>query len=154
MIRAVKENEVKTLFEIVKITFKGISIDENIEKTFGKVIGKDWWERKAEDIQRDFDADPLGVFVEEIDGKIAGFITTFSDSKNNTGRIPHLAVLPGYQGKGIGRKLLEHSFAHFKKQGLKLARIEVLVNNANAHKLYTKMGFKEVAGTIHLGKSL
>ena len=150
MIRIAKPEEIGALIEIIRITFEKVSIDKSIEDHFGRLTGTPWINRKAVDIRRDLAQNPQGVFVKIVDNKIAGFITTVIDSEFSTGRIPHLAVLPEYQGKGIGKELLRHALQYIKDSGMKLMRIEVLAHNKGALKLYREFGFEEVSTQLHL----
>ena len=150
MIRIAKADELGELIDIIRRSFQDVSIDKSIENSFGQIIGKPWHERKAADIKRDCALNPEGVFVKVIDGKIAGFITTFLDRDSSTGRIPHLAVSPEFQGKGIGSELLAFALQYIKISGMKLMRIEVLAQNKKALEMYTKAGFKKIAEQLHL----
>lgn len=52
-----------------------------------------------------------------------------------------LAVTPAFQKNGIGRKLMTSAFELAKKQGIKAVRLDVLVENIPAQKMYEKLGF-------------
>jgi ribosomal protein S18 acetylase RimI-like enzyme len=150
MIRVASPSETDVLVDIVKKSFEKVSIDKAIEDSFGQIIGKAWHERKAADIRRDCALNPEGIFVKVADGRIAGFVTVYLDREASTGRIPHLAILPEYQGKGFGRELLFHALKYIKASGMKLMRIEVLSHNKAALEMYLKAGFKEVSKQLHL----
>jgi ribosomal protein S18 acetylase RimI-like enzyme len=150
MIRTARPEEVDELVDIVRRSFADVSIDKAIEETFGRVIGMAWHERKALDIKRDVKLNPEGIFVRLEKGIIAGFITTAVDRDSGTGRIPHLAVLPEYQGKGIGKALLNHALRFLKTSGAKMMRIEATATNKKALELYVKTGFKEVSRQVYL----
>jgi ribosomal protein S18 acetylase RimI-like enzyme len=150
MIRKARPDETDELVGIVRRSFEKVSIDKSVEDAFGQIIGLAWHERKAADIRRDCGLNPDGIFVKEIDGKLAGFITTFLDKDASTGRIPHLAVDPAFQGKGVGKELLTRAMTYIKSSGMKLMRIEVLAHNAAALEMYKKAGFIEVAKQLHL----
>jgi GNAT superfamily N-acetyltransferase len=53
------------------------------------------------------------VLVRTGDGKVVGFITTISDGAS-CAYIPHLEVLPAYQGKGIGSELVRRMLARLQ----------------------------------------
>lgn len=150
MIRLCKNEEYGVLIEILRESFAVGSIDKRIEDRFGKIIGCEWWERKEVDIKKEFEANPSGVFVFEIDGKLAGFITTSLDKRFSLGRVHTLAVSPKYQGAGFGTKLLKYALEVFKTNKMKLARIEVLEDNPNAYELYKKLGFEPTAKQVVL----
>ncbi|MEI6846302.1 MAG: GNAT family N-acetyltransferase [Candidatus Firestonebacteria bacterium] len=150
MIRAYKKEEYVALVEIIRDSFAGGSIDSRIENKFGRLIGAEWWERKATDILKEVESNPAGVYIQEFEGKPAGFITTSMDKRFSVGRVHTLAILPKYQGAGFGTLLLKHALKVFKADGMKLARIEVLEDNPNAYRLYKKLGFEEAARQVHL----
>ncbi len=52
-----------------------------------------------------------------------------------------LAVSPDYQGIGIGRQLLERVIDYAREQGHCAVTLEVRRDNANALKLYRRLGF-------------
>lgn len=51
------------------------------------------------------------------------------------------AVSPAYQGKGVGRKLIEAAIILSKEQGKKAVRLDALASNTPAHQLYEGLGF-------------
>ena len=52
--------------------FEGIAIDQNVEKQFGVLAGRDWRWRKARQVDEDCEVNPDGVFVAEEAGKVLG----------------------------------------------------------------------------------
>lgn len=60
---------------------------------------------------------------------------------SNMHYISHLGVDPEFQGRGIGRQLIEHLFDVGRSQGRTLAALDVSVLNPRAEALYTRMGF-------------
>lgn len=57
-----------------------------------------------------------------------------------------LAVLPEYQGRGLGRYLLRAAIAFGKEKGYKKVVLSVNAENENAKALYLKEGFIQVEG--------
>lgn len=150
MIRAAKEEDRAQIVELCLATFRGVSIDENIEDKF-QLPANSWQEKKRAAILEDL-KHLKWVFVAEVEGEVVGFITTrlFTD----TGRIANLGVDPAYRGRGLGKALIAHALDFFKEKGFKLARIETMVQNEIGQKLYPKMGFVEVARQIHYAMEL
>jgi ribosomal-protein-alanine N-acetyltransferase len=58
--------------------------------------------------------------------------------------VTNLAVAPGHRGRGIGRTLLGGLLEHFRRQGARLATLEVRPANVEARRLYAQLGFREV----------
>lgn len=153
-IRKYRHSDSEGVRSVTLLSFGPVSVDGMIEKKFGKIAGRSWKTRKAMDIRKDIGGNPSGTFV-AVDGeKIAGYITASTDTYAKIGRIPNLAVHPGYKGQGIGTTLLKKALSHFKQKGMRLAKIETLSHNLVAAKLYKKLGFKEVTGQIHLAMKI
>lgn len=148
-IRPYQPQDLETIREITVEAFTGVSIDEGIEHEFGIVNGHDWKWRKGRHIDVDTQRDPKGIFIVEIDGQIAGYITTWQDTDAGIGYIPNLAFRPEHRGKGLGRTLIEHALDYFRQCGITLAKIETLAQNDVGNHLYTSIGFKEVAHQVH-----
>lgn len=150
-IRKYRASDLETLKEITAICFDGVSIDQNIEKQFGIIADKNWQARKVLHIDADAEANSDGIFVaEELESeKVVGYITTRLNHKTKIGWIPNLAVLPEYQGQGLGKKLMDAALKYFKDSGMLYAKIETLEQNEIGKSFYTKVGFKEVARQIH-----
>ncbi len=96
---------------------------------------------------------PAGLFIDWL-GR--GYIMTLMvekehdlfDLKHCTGHdylfITNVAVHPEHQGKGIGRRLIQHALDHFKLPGL----LCVYPENEQAIALYKRMGFRK-CGTVY-----
>jgi len=149
VIRKYRDSDLETLRQITAICFEHVSIDKNIEDRFGVIAGVDWKERKKAHINHDVDRNADGIFVAEVDGEIAGYVTTDVNPKSKIGDIPNFAVAPRFQQRGIGRQLLETALAYLKQSGMLHARIATLAQNQIGAEFYPKMGFAEVAHQIH-----
>jgi ribosomal protein S18 acetylase RimI-like enzyme len=154
VIREYRSTDRQTLLEITVASFVNVSMDRNLEQQYGEINGHDWRWRKARHIEDDLQRDPQGTFVAEVDGQIAGYITTWIDREAGVGYVPNLAVSAEYRGGGLGRALIEHALDHFRRQGAAVARIETLDQNAIGQKLYPSCGFREFARQIHYGMDL
>ena len=63
-------------------------------------------------------------------------------AENNEIMIIHaLAVSQNFHGKGIAKKMVEYAIDLCRDNGMKAIRLDVLVSNMPAFKLYEKMGF-------------
>lgn len=154
MIRAYRKGDLDVLKEITIICFEGVSIDHNIEEKFGQFAETDWRERKAKHMDQDVNANSDGIFVYEDQGTLIGYITTRIDQESKIGGIPNLAVLPGHQGKGVGKALMKAAFDYFEEQNMSVAKIETLDQNAIGQNFYPRSGFTEVARQIHYAMPL
>ncbi len=150
MIRPFRPDDLERLKEITAVCFEGVSIDRNIEERFGLVGGRDWRFRKLRHIDADVaGANGRGVFVFEEAGEVVGYISTRLDAATRIGHIPNMAVQPARQGRGIGRRLMDHALAFLRAEGMEAVRIETLEQNPIGSRFYPEMGFHEVARQIH-----
>ncbi|WP_036717850.1 GNAT family N-acetyltransferase [Paenibacillus harenae] len=91
-------------------------------------------------------------FVAIINDKVAGYVgfkrPTKLKSNNHVLEII-IGVDPSFQGKGIGKALLDHIFEWSKDNGTTKLSLRVLSTNAGAISFYLKNGFKEQGRLIN-----
>ena len=117
------------------------TIDEAFSTHFGyfKEPFEQWWEHQFAD--ETFDP-RLGV-VAEAAGQIVG--ASINGVIDGTGWVHELGVRRAWQGRGIGRALLRHTFALFAAEGVKVARLGVDTENVTgALGLYRSVGMRPV----------
>ena len=148
-IRQFAEGDREVLCQIAVRVFGPVSIHAAIEGEHGKLNDVSWQDRKREDINADLDAHPEGCFVAEVDGQIAGFITTAIDRETGVGRIPNLGVDAGHQGQGVGKALLSHCLDYFESEGLRYTQIETVTANERGQRFYPSFGYREVSRKIY-----
>lgn len=83
-------------------------------------------------------------FVSEIDGSVVGYARTQLNNEENRFYISSLYVLPQYQGKGIGMKLLRAAEECANAHHLGTVWLGVMVQNVGALTWYKKIGFQFV----------
>ena len=121
-----------------------------LKTSLAPIGGHDWHGRKsARHLDEDLLRDPNGIFVAEVNGQIAGYISTWQDREAGIGHIPNVAIEAEFRGQGLGRRLIEHAMQQFRNCGLTHAKIETLEQNATGQHLYTSLRFREVARQIH-----
>jgi ribosomal protein S18 acetylase RimI-like enzyme len=79
-------------------------------------------------------------FIAEIDENEVGF-TSYSETEPGTLKIHKIYVLPGLQGKGVGKALMDSIIEEGKEQGAKKIQLNVNRNN-KAISFYERNGFK------------
>ena len=96
-----------------------------------------------------------GVTVEAVEGRLSakcrgwvcecdGEIVGFSMSNGESGEFWVVAVLPEYEGRGIGRKLVEVGQAWLHEQGWKEIWLWTSPDTSTrAYKLYLKLGWRD-----------
>lgn len=149
VIRNYRPEDLPAARQVTVDAFAPLCIDVCIEKRFGLVNGTGWRQRKAAQIDDQTQANPDGVFVAEVDGRLVGLVTSELDPNARIGRIPNLAVAPAYQGRGIGKRLMTACLEYFRTVGMQYVKIETMVGNELADRYYRKLGFQEVARNIH-----
>ncbi|HTF55476.1 MAG TPA: GNAT family N-acetyltransferase [Pseudonocardia sp.] len=66
----------------------------------------------------------------------------------HTGEVSALYVLPGHQGRGLGRRLVSAVATHLRERGLPALTIAVLAANTPARRFYQALGGREVAAEV------
>lgn len=82
------------------------------------------------------------------EGKIVAFAFYRYRPHIGEGYLNRMAVDPSYQGKGIGKMLLEDALNWFKKKGAETVRLTTQCNNEKSVALYKNYGFKPVDKSI------
>jgi len=80
-------------------------------------------------------------FIAEEDGHIAGYARLFFSRDKNCLYVSSLYLLPEFEGKGIGIRLLNSAEGYAAKKGLDELWIGVMVKNRQAVLFYRKVGF-------------
>jgi ribosomal protein S18 acetylase RimI-like enzyme len=88
------------------------------------------------------------VWVEE--GSVVGNVSLRRASNRDVHLIGNVAVHPDWQGRGIGRSLMETALEEIGSQGALWAGLEVQVDNPLARQLYEDLGFEEVGRILHM----
>ncbi len=90
------------------------------------------------------------VWVTEIDGSIVGFLTMIVGSKNPaTGEaggaeIPRIYMLPGVQGMGLGKQMVEVAISQARDEGLSHVWLDHMLSADYAGRTYRKWGFTPI----------
>ena len=79
-------------------------------------------------------------FLYETAGKALGCVA-YESAEKNLAYLNRLAVLPGFQGKGIGTKLVAHLFDHARSMGKKVISIGIIAANDRLKNWYETLGF-------------
>ena len=101
----------------------------------------DPWPREAFEEEIGNGIAGIGMVAED-DGIIVGFITGLTMAQEL--QVHNIAVHPDYQGRGIGRQLMEAVDALGRAGDYKRISLEVRQDNDIACKLYLSLGFKAV----------
>ena len=96
--------------------------------------------------------DPEGCFVAEEESQVMGFI--FSRTWGSVGWFGTFAVLPPYQGRGIGQRLITASLGYLHQEPGRVIGLETMPESAYNLGLYLKLGFRITFPSLSLTKAL
>lgn len=88
------------------------------------------------------------TLLDEEDGKPAGYAMLLFNTGTSLARLYSLAVDPDWQGKGIGRALMQATEEHAIAHGCVAMRLEVRADGKRARGLYESQGYRQF-GTIN-----
>ena len=89
------------------------------------------------------------VIVCEIDGEVVGYATMDLDFQRGVAMIGNNAVLPEHQGKGIGKAMQNEINRRMIESGFSKIKVSTLDNDVAAQKVYEKLGFEKILGTLN-----
>ncbi len=88
---------------------------------------------------------PEDVLVAERGGRVVGYLMLHQPvplpSHGHVLEVNGLAVEPGHQGRGVGRRLVEEAKREARRRGARKLSLRVLAPNASARRLYESCGF-------------
>ena len=88
---------------------------------------------------------PEDVLVAESAGRVVGYLMLHQSvplpSHRHVLEVNGLAVDPGHQGRGVGRRLLEEAKREARRRGARKLSLRVLAPNVPARRLYEGCGF-------------
>jgi len=82
---------------------------------------------------------PYLFIVAEIFGEVVGYMITCTLHKK--GYVVSIAIDPAYRHKEIGRNLVDFTFNHLKKSGVKIVELEVRTENIEGIRFWENLGF-------------
>lgn len=131
-LRDIRDDERDDVFAIVKSVLQQYGLQVNPEAT----------DKDLSDIKKYY-IDKGGCFkVIEDDGNIVGSYGLFPLSPT-TCELRKMYLLPAYQGKGLGRLMLDDAIAEARKRQFKDFVLETNSVLDNARRLYRSYGFEE-----------
>jgi ribosomal protein S18 acetylase RimI-like enzyme len=148
IIENAKPEDVETLRIIVRDAWLEIYPNKTYGITTEDISAIDWYNSHELDKRRKEIADNSGTVhiwvVKNAKGKIVGFCKVYK--YNDYGEIDAMYVLREFQGRGLGKKLIQKAFEWI---GSELdIKLKVVVYNSNAVEFYKKFGFRETANKV------
>lgn len=84
------------------------------------------------------------VLVALADGKVAGYCVLLFRAGVPAARLYSIATAADFEGRGIGRSLIEASEREAAKRGRRSLRLEVREDNSRAIAIYRRVGFEPI----------
>jgi GNAT superfamily N-acetyltransferase len=87
------------------------------------------------------------VFVASVDGGFTGtyaliILDNLAKRGVKAGVVEDVAVLPEFQGRGVGRAMMEHARAECRKAGCYKMTLSSNLKRTGAHRFYDSLGFE------------
>ena len=79
--------------------------------------------------------------VAEADGRLVAYVNLYAREGN--AHLAYLFVDPAYQGRGIGRALMERALACARERGFRRATLGTAVENKPAREFYEHLGWRD-----------
>ncbi len=92
--------------------------------------------------------DPEGALVAVAEDRVVGFV--FSRTWGGVGWFGPFAVLPGYQGRGIGQRLMAASLSYLRQDSARLIGLETMSDSPYNLELYLKHAFRVIQPSFYL----
>lgn len=83
------------------------------------------------------------IFVMSPNDEVASFCIIWTDELNKFGHFEPVGTHPNYQGKGLGKVLLNEALTQLKQEKMREASVCVDFDNPNAIRLYEAVGFQK-----------
>lgn len=109
------------------------------------------WNDPVEDIQKKLAFQPDLFFIAIRDERVVGSVMV--GYEGHRGWINYLAVLPKFQKRGYGRKLMNIAVSSLKRLGCVKVNLQVRANNTALIDFYKHLGF-QVEDRINMGMRL
>lgn len=154
IIRGAVEGDLEAILDITKRAWDGVNIAQLREERHGIVGGKRWYEHKCEEIAGGFRRGPQWFIVAELNGRVVGYASFGYIADATVGVVGNNAVDPDFQGRGIGTRLISRVVEILKEKGATVLQVSTLLQDKPAQRVYEKVGFKELARSIHYTMSV
>jgi len=115
-------------------------------------MGLNTTDDSREGIARYLERNPRTSFIAEQDGPLIGAIMAGHDGRR--GFIHHTCVRADYQGRGIGRALVEAALDALKAEGIHKVALVVFDRNKTGNAFWEKMGFTTREDLVYRNRSL
>ena len=138
-------------WEPVFQSFRELTGDEIFTAIYG-----DWRANKAKQVENHYGGYPECTLVTEYGGQVVGFIAYNLFQGKKLGIIGNNAILPKYQGRGLGTKQYRKVLEIFRENGMLYAGVTTGSDKSHvsARAAYEKVGFKPMIHTVRYYRKL
>jgi ribosomal protein S18 acetylase RimI-like enzyme len=148
-IRPATHDDLPAIAQITAAAFGPMSLDRIAQDYFGEPLGgKSWEEYKSESVANEARQRIGDFIISEIDGVVVGYASFLLDETRGLVTVGNNAVLPEYQGRGVGSALQKEIINRFRGNGYTRWKVTTLAHDYPAQRVYEKMGFEEVARSV------
>ena len=147
-IRFANEEDLEAIYRLNQ-TWKEMSLAYIMEQKFGQIGPRPAAVQKAEWLHRTLSKKLDRVIVAELEGQVVGYASFSLDRERKVGTVEDNAVDPDYRGRGIGTALQTRIKEIFKQEGMEYAMVTTMEHDHPARRVYEKVGFEEIARSIH-----
>jgi ribosomal protein S18 acetylase RimI-like enzyme len=113
------------------------------DEIFGRLYGDDWRRQQQEDVEKALRDEKSEVWVAEVKGEVAGFVSAVVDAKTRMGEIYMVGVDPDFQSRGLGTQLTDVATDWLRDAGMAVVLVSTGgdIGHAPARRTYEKAGF-------------
>lgn len=142
-IRKASDSDMNKIAEIAVAAWEPIysNYRQQIGEELFAVFFTNWQERKVQEICGVIGKDSWDLYVTEMSGEIAGFISF--QCKDEIGIIGNNAIHPEFQGNGIGSMQYKYALRKMQEDGIKFVKVTTGGDEGHraARRAYEKIGF-------------
>ncbi|GCE05402.1 GNAT family N-acetyltransferase [Dictyobacter aurantiacus] len=144
-IRLMSDEDIEPIVQLSLLAWAPVfdSFQQVLGERIYALMYPDWKKQQQEVVEKYCREEQTTVYVADVDGRVAGFITYTLNNEDKTGEVDLLAVHPEYQNRGIGTELNTFVFERMKERGIKLASVGTGGDpgHAPARRSYEKAGY-------------
>jgi ribosomal protein S18 acetylase RimI-like enzyme len=136
--------------EVVRLAFGPVSFDRMREEFFDEELGgHPWHDYKGGGVVSSVRANIYQCLVTEIEGQVVGFATFLLDAARGIATIGNNAVHPDFQGRGIGSAQQREVDRRMREEGYTRFQVTTLTNDVPAQRMYERLGYQRIVGSIN-----